>query len=116
MTEAWGRVTGILGEEWRQLTHIQPSNRPWDMPLAAAIASGVPLLVGVGFGRMDFGLVSMLGGLVFLSLPDTRMQHRMVLMMAVGFGMISCYALGALTHFFPAALIVTLTLIAIVAS
>lgn len=112
----WVRISQALGEEWRHLVRIQPSNRPWEMPLAAALASGVPLLVGVGFGRFDFGLVSMLGGLVFLSLPDTRMQHRMVLMMAVAFGMVACYALGALTHFFPAALVLALTLICSVAS
>jgi hypothetical protein len=116
MSERWRRLSSALGEELRQLTHMQPNNRPWEMPIAACVASGVPLLVGVGFGRMDFGLVSMLGGLLFLSLPDTRMQHRMVLMMAVAFGMVACYALGALTHFFPAALVVALTLITVVAS
>jgi hypothetical protein len=112
----WARISRGLHEQLRQLVRIQPSNRPWEMPFAAAIASGVPLLVGVGFGRMDFGMVSMLGGLVFLSLPETPMQHRMVLMMAVAFGTVACYALGALTHFFPAALIAALTLISVVAS
>ena len=112
----WKRVSTALREELRQLTRIHSSNRPWEMPLAAALASGVPLLVGAAFGRMDFGLVSSLGGLVFLSLPDSRMQHRMVLMMAIAFAMIACYALGALTHFFPPAMIVALTLISLVAS
>lgn len=86
------------------------------MALAAAIATGVPLLVGVGTGRMDFGLIAMLGGLTFLSLPDIRMQHRMVLMMAIAFGMVACYALGALTHFYPPLMILALTLLCAVAS
>lgn len=86
------------------------------MPLAAAAASGLPLLVGVWYERLDLGLVATLGGLVFLSLPDTRLQHRMVLLMAVAFATIACYALGALTHFFPAALIIALTLLTLVAS
>lgn len=115
-SERWARVAGALRAEMQHLTRFNASSRPWELPLAAAIASGVPLLVGAGFGRMDFGLVSSLGGLVFLSLPDTRMQHRMVLMMAVAFGMVACYALGALTHFFQPAMIVALTLICVVAS
>lgn len=112
----WARMSRALGDELRQHIRLNASGRPLDMPLACAIALGVPLLVGVGFGRMDFGIIAMLGGLVFLSLPDTRMQHRMVLMMAIAFGMIACFALGALTHFFPPALIVALTLITVVAS
>ncbi|HEY6642770.1 FUSC family protein [Povalibacter sp.] len=112
----WTRVSSALRTELQQLTHIHSSNRPWEMPLAAAVATGVPLLAGASIGRMDFGLVATLGGLAFLSLPDTRMQHRMMLTMAVAFGMIVCYALGALTHFFPPAMIATLTLISVVAS
>lgn len=116
LAERWARARRAAQAELRHLTQIHPSNRPWEMPLAAALASGAPLLVGTWFGRMDAGLVGMLGGLVFLSLPDTRMQHRMVLMMALAFSMIACYALGALTHIFPATLIVALTLITVVAS
>ncbi len=86
------------------------------MALAAAIATGTPLLAGLGFGRMDAGLIAMLGGLTFLSVPGTRMQHRMVLIMAVAFGMVACYALGALTHFFPPVMIMALTLLSAAAS
>jgi uncharacterized membrane protein YccC len=104
-----------LRSELHHLTHVNPSGRPWEMPLAAAITSGVPLAAGAWFGRMDYGLIASLGGFVFLSLPDTPMRHRMVLIMAVAFGMIACYALGALTHFFPPTMIVALTLICVLA-
>jgi len=116
MNQPWRQLKRTVGEEWSQLTHMKPNSRPWEMALAASIASGVPLLVGVAFGRFDFGVISMLGGLVFLSLPDTPLRHRMVLIMAVAFGTIACYALGALTHFFPPLMIVVLTLICVVAS
>lgn len=104
-----------LRAELHHLTRVNPSGRPWEMPLAAAIACGVPLAAGAWFGRMDYGLIASLGGFVFLSLPDTPMRHRMVLIMSVAFGMIACYALGALTHFFPATMIVALTLICLLA-
>lgn len=58
--------------EWRHLTTINASDRRWQMPVGAALASGLPLLVGASFDHLDYGLVSSLGGLVFLYLPDRR--------------------------------------------
>jgi hypothetical protein len=71
-------------------------------------------MVGAYFGRMDYGLMSSLGGMVFLSLPNSSLQHRMMMLLAASFGMVACYAVGALTQFWPAAMIVALTLIAMV--
>lgn len=83
------------------------------MPFAAALASGLPLLVGAYFGRMDYGLVSSLGGLVFLYLPETPLHHRMVSLMACAFAMTACYALGVMSHLLPALMMVVLTFTAI---
>lgn len=98
---AWNTLRALLREEWRHLTTIQDSDRVWQMAFAAALATGLPLLVGAYFNRMDYGLVSSLGGLVFLYLPSTPMSHRMVMLMACAFGMVACYALGVMSHFFP---------------
>ena len=68
------------------------------MPFAAALASGAPLLVGAYFGHIAYGLVSSLGGMVFLYLPATSLQHRMVWLMACTTGMAACYALGLASH------------------
>lgn len=105
----------LLGT-WRELTRVNASDRSWEMPLAAALSSGLPLMVGAYFGRMDYGLMSSLGGMVFLSLPNSSLQHRMMLLLAASFGMVACYAVGALTQFWPTAMIASLTLIAIVVS
>ncbi|MCW0206158.1 MAG: FUSC family protein, partial [Achromobacter sp.] len=99
---------------WRDLIRVNASDRRWEMPLAAALSSGLPLMVGAYFGRMDYGLMSSLGGMVFLSLPNSSLQHRMMMLLAASFGMVACYAVGALTQFWPAAMIVALTLIAMV--
>src|SRR5690606_3200921 len=86
------------------------------MPVAAALATGLPLLVGAGFDRLDYGLVSSLGGLVFLYLPETPLHHRMVSLMACAFAMIASYALGAISHFFAPAIVPMLAIIAVLVS
>lgn len=109
----WRRLLALLREELRQLGTISSSDRPWQMPFAAALASGLPLLVGAYFGRMDYGLVSSLGGLVFLYLPETPLHHRMVSLMACAFALTACYALGVMSHLLPALMMLVLTFIAI---
>lgn len=96
-----GKFQALMREELRHLTTVHTSDRVWQMPFAAALATGLPLLVGAYFDRLDYGLVSSLGGLVFLYLPGTPLYHRMVSVMACAFGMAGCYALGVMSHFFP---------------
>ena len=107
------RAIDIVRDELRQLVTIKPSDRPWQMPFAAALANGLPLFVGAFFGHLEYGLISSLGGLVFLYLPETPMAHRMVSLMATAFGMIACYALGVMSHVLPAVMTPVLTFIAI---
>ena len=87
----WAELRQLIREELRQLTTIKPSDRRWQMPFAAALATGLPLLVGAYFKRLDFGLVSSLGGLVFLYLPETPLYHRMVSLMASAFALVSSH-------------------------
>ncbi|MBN8442169.1 MAG: FUSC family protein [Thauera sp.] len=109
----WDRFKALVRAELRHLTTITPSNRRWQMPAAAALASGLPLLIGAWFGRLDYGLISSLGGLAFLYLPNTPLSHRMVWMMACAFGLAACYALGVMSHFVPLVLMWVITFIAI---
>jgi uncharacterized membrane protein YccC len=80
---------------------LQHTDRPLEHPLFAALASGLPVAIGVWAGHMDWGLVGSLGGMVFLYTPNTPMHHRMVLLMACAFGMAASYALGAVSHALP---------------
>lgn len=102
----WARLRGEL----QHLLRPNASDRPWELALCAALASGLPLLVGAGLGRLDQGLVASLGGLVFLYGPHTAMHHRMVMLMACAFGMTACYTLGLLGHLLPALLVPLLVL------
>lgn len=113
---AWSRLQSRLRTELLQLATINASDRRWQMPFCAALASGLPLLIWAYFDHLDYGLVSSLGGLVFLYSPNTALSHRMVSLMACAFGMSACYALGLMSHFFPLLLVPVLGFIAIVVS
>ncbi len=104
----------LLGRELRQLAAFNASDRRWQMPFCAALASGLPLLIGAWFDRFDYGLISSMGGLVFLYAPNTPLYHRMVSLMACAFGMSACYALGLMSHFLPWIWVPVLGFIAIV--
>lgn len=109
----WRKLQALLREELHHLTTIQASDRVWQMPFAAALASGLPLLVGAYFDHLDYGLVSSLGGLVFLYMPNTPLYHRMISVMACAFGMAACYALGLMSHFFAPVMMPVLVFTAI---
>jgi hypothetical protein len=108
----WQQAKALLQAELAHLTAVQRSDRRWHMPLAAALASGLPLLTGAYFDQLAWGLTASLGGIIFLYLPTTAMHHRMVWLMACSFGLSTCYALGLACHAYPPAIIVLLTLIA----
>ena len=111
--DAWSRIQSRLRTEFRQLVAFNRSDRRWQMPFCAALGSGLPLLIGAWFDHLDYGLVSSLGGLVFLYAPNTALSHRMVFLMACAFGMSACFALGVMSHFFPLLLVPVLTFITI---
>ncbi|HEX6733871.1 MAG TPA: FUSC family protein [Azonexus sp.] len=112
----WERGLAQVRHEWRELTTVNASDRRWPMPFCAALAIGLPLLVGAGFGRIEYGLVSSLGGLVFLYLPETPLSHRMVVLLAAAFAMCACFALGLLSQFLPGLEVPVLTVIAVLMS
>lgn len=107
------RLTDFLRIELAQLTTLKTHSRPWQMPLAAALAIGLPLMYGAFVERLDLGLIASLGGLVFLYLPETPLAHRMVTIMGCAFGMIACYTLGVASHLMPVMLVPVLTIVAI---
>ncbi len=106
-------LSQLLTNQWRQLARVKRSDRPWEMPVAAALASGLPIFIGVAYGDLTLGLAGSLGGLVFLHLPATRLSHRMAWLMASAFGMTASHALGMLGHLVPALIVPLLVLITI---
>lgn len=110
----WSRWKDLLLRELRDLVAVRRSDRPWEMPIAAALCSGLPIFVAVWYGNLALGLAATLGGQVFLYLPATRLSHRMAWLMACAFGIAGSYALGILTHLYPPLALPVLVVITIV--
>ncbi len=113
---ALSRARQLAAGEWRDLTRINASERPLEMPLAAALASGLPIFIGAGFGELAFGMAASLGGLVFLYQPATALAHRMAWLMACAFGIVACYTLGVVSHLYPPVTLPLLTGVTMVAT
>lgn len=98
-----------LYEEWKHFVKVNSSDRPFELPLFAALSLGMPLLLGIYWGHLEYGLTASLGGLIFLYIPNTQIEHRMVYSMACAFGMIFCYAMGLIFHLYPISTAITMS-------
>ena len=101
-----------LRNEFAHLLKINASERPLEMPIAASLAIGLPVLLGLYLGHLAYGLTASLGGLTFLYIPDTKIEHRMVFTMACAFGMVTCYALGLFCQLIPTYMAIGIIIIA----
>jgi hypothetical protein len=103
----------FLADEWRALASLNRSDRTWEMPVAAALASGLADLHRRGFWRTRAGLAASLGGLVFLHLPP-RACHTAWLADGLRIRHDGQPRAGLLGHLIPALvvpLLVTITLL-----
>ena len=94
-------IRQFIRTELSHLVTINASDRRWEMPIAAALASGFPVLLGLYWGHLHEGLTGSLGGLVFLYMPHTKIAHRMLFTLVCSLGMVITFALGLMLHFFP---------------
>lgn len=78
----------------RSLRTMQPSDRPWELAFACAIAAGAPLLAGIAAGLVAEGLAGSLGAMVLLYLPRTHLLHRLRIVAIFALAMIACHAAG----------------------
>lgn len=106
----------LIIAEYKYLTKVNSSDRPWEMPLAACLSMGFPLLISIHYEHLNYGLAGCLGGMIFLYLPSTPMYHRMTTLMTCAFGMITCYSLGIMCQFNPQLMVLSLSIIAMVVS
>lgn len=95
------RLWEFVRAEGAALLTIRRSDRPWQLPMAAAIASGGPVLAGAYLGLPSAGALGSIAGLSFLYLPATNMPHRIPVVMACAFAMIASYALGLASQAVP---------------
>jgi len=106
-------VAGMIRRELRELVTIKPSDRPWELPFAVAMAAGLPMVLGAWFGAINHAALASIGAMAIVYLPRTRLDHRMATLMAAAFAMIACYALGQASQLVPAARAPVITLVAV---
>lgn len=92
----------LISGELAHLLTISQSRRPWHVPIIAAIAISFPVFVGAYFGVLSSGIKASLGAMVILNLPFTgSLAYRLVTVMAWGFAMSLCFALGLIAQQIP---------------
>ncbi len=114
-----GSIGAMARREFRELVTIHPSDRPWQLPFAVAVAAGLPMLLGAWFGEMShmsYAALASVGAMAIVHVPSTRLDHRMAVMMAVAFAMIACHAFGQLSQFAPLVRAPVITLVAVFAT
>ncbi|WP_201554299.1 FUSC family protein [Psychrobacter sp. 72-O-c] len=103
----------LIRGELAHLLTVNRSQRPWHMPIIAAIAISFPIFVGAYFGALSSGIKASLGAMVILNLPLVgKLPYRLVTVMAWGFAMSLCFALGLIAQQVPIIRLPVFTLIA----
>jgi uncharacterized membrane protein YccC len=88
------RLKDFARREWAEITRVNPSNRPWQMPFVAGITSALPVALAAWLGDIHQGLVAALGTMVFVYIADTTLERRLLTLMGTSFAITACYALG----------------------
>lgn len=75
--------------------------RPWHFAVIAAVAVGIPALIGAALQQFTLTTLASLGAMVILYQPQTRVAHRMVTLALCSFGFMVCFSVGSLSSFNP---------------
>jgi hypothetical protein len=95
-------IANFINSELTHLTTVNKSRRPWHIPLFSATTISFPVFVSAYFDALSAGIISSLGAMVILNLPLVgKLPYRLVTVMAWGFGMSLCFALGLMAQQIP---------------
>ena len=96
------QLKGLIDGELSHLLAVNRSQRPWHIPIIAAIAISFPVFVGAYFGDLPSGIKASLGSMIILNLPLVgTLPYRLVTIMAWGFAMVLSFALGLMAQQLP---------------
>ena len=91
----------IIRNLFTSLFELRQTERLWHIPLLASLCVGVPLLIGLYFQNLGYGILSCTAGLVILYLPSGSVSHRMITMLVCSFGLMVSFAVGLVFSFHP---------------
>jgi uncharacterized membrane protein YccC len=85
----------------RPLIELSEKRRPLGFLLVAALAVGLPVLMGAALDRFSLSILASMGGLVILYMQQTALSHRLTTLAVCSFGFMFSFSFGALTSFNP---------------
>lgn len=91
----------IIWNLFGSLFELKQTERLWHIPFLASLCSGIPLLIGLYFQNLGYGILASTAGLVILYLPLTNLAQRMITMLACSFGFMISFAIGVIFSFNP---------------
>lgn len=95
-------IKRLLRNDIKHLLTVTQSRRPWHLPIVSAIAISFPVFIGAYFDALSSGVKASLGAMIILNLPLVgSLAYRLVTIMAWGFAMSLCFALGAIAQQVP---------------
>ncbi|MCA6059523.1 FUSC family protein [Thalassolituus sp. ST750PaO-4] len=87
----------IIKQEMRALLHLNPTTRPWHLPLLVACCSALPALAGVLYGDIKSGILGCVGALVILYLPAAGLRRRLLTLLACSLGFQLSFLLASIS-------------------
>lgn len=91
----------LIVSEIKALFELKKTERLWHIPVLASLCVGLPLLAGYYFGRLDYGILACLAGLVILYMPSTSVADRMITLLGCSFGFMISFFIGICFSFNP---------------
>lgn len=101
MDEQQSPRTGGPWSRLRPLIELGEQRRPPGFLVVAALAVGLPVLVGAALGSFSSSVLASMGALVILYMRQTALSHRFSTLAACSFGFLFSFLFGVLTSFDP---------------
>ena len=92
----------LVKNEFIALLELKKSERLWHIPVLASLCVGIPLLIGLFFYRLDYGILASTGGMVILYLPSSAsIAQRMITLVVCSFGLAFSFGVSIAASFNP---------------
>lgn len=105
------RKNKMLKKVVKDVFKINRNPISWEKPIGAAICGAFPILMGLLFHQIRYGLLASMGGFAYLYMFYEPYAQRMKKMFFVSIGITASVALGIFTRPYPILVVVTVALI-----
>lgn len=95
------QIKSLIIRELSVLLAFNSSDRPWHLPLAAALAISLPIFISAYLGQLTMGIQASLGAMIILNLPSSEsICQRQLTLLGCGLAMSASFGLGLVAHNF----------------